>query len=114
MPVDDVAAAVRERMDRQRVLREGGRRLVFLLEEAVLHYRLVEPEVHAEQLEHLYEVMRLPSVSLGVIPLTADRRRPRPVEGFVIGTSCGSASGRNEHHKLSSAIPRAHQHPAGA
>lgn len=82
--VDDVAAAVQERMDRQRVLREGGRRFVFLLEEAVLHYRLVEPAIHAEQLEHLYEVMRLPSVSLGVIPLTADRRRPRPVEGFVI------------------------------
>lgn len=82
--VDDVAAAVEERMDRQRVLREGNRRFVFLLEEAVLHYRLVDPAVHVEQLGHLYEVMSIPSVSLGVIPLTADRRRPRPVEGFVI------------------------------
>lgn len=82
--VDDVAAAVEERMDRQRVLRQGNRRFVFLLEEAVLHYRLVDPAAHVEQLGHLYEVMSIPSVSLGVIPLTADRRRPRPVEGFVI------------------------------
>ncbi|MCG5219009.1 helix-turn-helix domain-containing protein [Streptosporangium sp. KLBMP 9127] len=82
--MDDVAAAVAERMDRQRVLREGRRKFVFVLEEAVLRYRLTEPAAHAEQLAHLLEVMKLPSVSLGLIPLAADRVCNRPVEGFVL------------------------------
>ncbi|KAB2351474.1 helix-turn-helix domain-containing protein [Actinomadura rudentiformis] len=82
--IDDVAAAVAERMNRQRVLREGNRRFVFILEEAVLHYRLTGPAAHAEQLGHLLEVMKLPAVSLGIIPLDADRVQARPAEGFAI------------------------------
>jgi transcriptional regulator with XRE-family HTH domain len=82
--INDVAEAVTERMSRQSVLREGNRRFVFLLEEAVLHYRLTGAEAHAGQLRHLLDVMTLPSVSLGVIPLDADRITSRPIEGFVI------------------------------
>ncbi|MFG1997518.1 helix-turn-helix domain-containing protein [Spirillospora sp. NPDC048911] len=82
--IDDVAAAVAERMDRQRVLREGNRRFVFILEEAVLRYRLTGPAAHAEQLGHLLEVMKLPAVSLGIIPMDADRLQARPAEGFVV------------------------------
>ncbi|WP_131735630.1 helix-turn-helix domain-containing protein [Actinomadura roseirufa] len=82
--IDDVDAAVAERMDRQRVLREGNRRFAFILEEAVLHYRLTGPAAHAEQLGHLLEVMKLAAVSLGIIPLDAERLRARPAEGFVI------------------------------
>jgi transcriptional regulator with XRE-family HTH domain len=81
---EDLTAAVEERMDRQRVLREGRHRFMFVVEEAVLHYRLCPPPVHAGQLAHLLEVMHLPSVSFGVIPLTAERERPRPVEGFTM------------------------------
>ncbi|GAA1555293.1 helix-turn-helix transcriptional regulator [Actinomadura kijaniata] len=82
--IDDVAAAVAERVDRQRILREGQRRFVFILEEAVLRYRLTGPAAHAEQLGHLLEVMELPAVSLGIVPLDADRIQARPTEGFVI------------------------------
>ncbi|MFF5112037.1 Scr1 family TA system antitoxin-like transcriptional regulator [Streptosporangium sp. NPDC000509] len=71
-------------MDRQRVLRQGNRKFVFIPEEAVLCYRLTSTVEHAEQLAHLMEIMKFPSVSIGVIPLTVDREYVRPIEGFVI------------------------------
>ncbi|WP_165969195.1 helix-turn-helix transcriptional regulator [Actinomadura sp. KC06] len=73
--IDDVAEAVAERMDRQRVLRRPDARFVFVLEEQVLHHRVIPARQHVEQLEHLLRVARLPSVSLGIIPLTTDRSR---------------------------------------
>ncbi|NEA23777.1 helix-turn-helix domain-containing protein [Actinomadura bangladeshensis] len=86
--VDDVAAAVDERMERQRVLRRPDARFVFLLEEQVLHHRVVPAHVHAEQLSYLLAVARLPSVSLGIIPLHAERaltgHRVWPEHTFVI------------------------------
>lgn len=82
--VDDVASAVAERMDRQKVLRRPNARWVFVFEEAVLRYRPYAAEVHAAQLRHLLTVMRLPKVSLGVIPMGADRRNMSPDESFNI------------------------------
>ncbi|WP_158566769.1 helix-turn-helix domain-containing protein [Actinomadura craniellae] len=86
--VDDVAEAVDERMDRQRVLRRPDARFVFVLEEQVLHHRVVSAGVHAEQLRHLLALARWPSVSLGVIPLAAGRvhggHRVWPEHTFVI------------------------------
>ncbi|MGI5325055.1 helix-turn-helix domain-containing protein [Actinomadura nitritigenes] len=86
--VDDVADAVDERMERQRVLRRPDARFVFLLEEQVLHHRVAPADVHTEQLQHLLAVARLPSVSLGIIPLSADRthagHRVWPEHTFVI------------------------------
>jgi hypothetical protein len=38
----------------------------------------------ADQLRHLLEVMRLPAVSLGIIPTTVDRTTRWPVEDFYI------------------------------
>lgn len=71
--VDDVAEAVGERMDRQSVLHRQDARWVFILEEEVLWHRTIPREAHREQLQHLLAVMRLPSVSLGIIPRTAER-----------------------------------------
>jgi transcriptional regulator with XRE-family HTH domain len=71
--VDDVTEAVAERMDRQNVLRRPGARFVFVLEEDVLWHRTTPSATHADQLRHLLEVMRLPSVSLGIIPRATDR-----------------------------------------
>jgi transcriptional regulator with XRE-family HTH domain len=84
IPVDDVASAVAERMDRQHVLYEGDHRFAFVLEAAALHYQVGGPEVLAGQLRHLLDVMRLPSVSLGIIPTTVDRTPRWPVEDFYI------------------------------
>jgi transcriptional regulator with XRE-family HTH domain len=81
--MDDVADAVAARMERQRVLYDGGRRFAFLIEEPVLRNTLSAPETQRTQLEHLLMVSRLPNVSLGVIPVS--QRRPRlPVENFWI------------------------------
>ncbi|XUZ98069.1 DUF5753 domain-containing protein [Streptomyces araujoniae] len=81
--VDDVAEAVRARMERQRLLREGGRRFSFLVEESVLRNGIGGADVLAGQLRHLLTLGSLPEVGLGVVPARADRSR-MPVEGFWI------------------------------
>lgn len=81
IPTADLDAAVTARIARQRVLREGDHRFAFLVEESALWVRLGGAEVLADQLAHLLQVMRLPSVSLGVIPADVDRDA-WPVEGF--------------------------------
>jgi hypothetical protein len=81
---DDVEAAVAERMDRQHIVREGVHQFSIVLEEGVLRHRIAGPEVMAGQLGHLLSVASLPSVSLGIIPLDADRSRMWPVESFFL------------------------------
>ncbi|MEU1076916.1 MULTISPECIES: helix-turn-helix transcriptional regulator [unclassified Streptomyces] len=81
--VDDVAAAVAARMERQRVLFEGDRRFAFLVEESVLRTGVGGADVMAGQLDRLVSVASLPHVSLGVVPMTPDRER-WPAEGFWI------------------------------
>jgi hypothetical protein len=82
--IDDVDEAVRVRMAKQRVVHEGHHSFAILLEEAALRYRIGGPEVMAGQLGHLLASAALPSVSLGIIPLTADRSGIWPVEGFFL------------------------------
>jgi transcriptional regulator with XRE-family HTH domain len=85
--VDDIAEAVAERAARQGYLHQPGRQFVFVIEEPVLRFRPYGPAVQRGQLTHLLEVMRLSSVSLGIIPLAADRRGRRPRESFDITDS---------------------------
>ncbi len=82
--VDDVAEAVAERLDRQRVLREGVHRFLFVVEESVLYCRAVPVAVHREQLRHLLQVMSLPSVVLGIVPMDAARPLLWPSEAFTM------------------------------
>jgi transcriptional regulator with XRE-family HTH domain len=81
---DDVLAATEVRMQRQRVLREGGRRFGLLLEESALHNGIGGPEVMAPQLAHLISVACLPNVSLGVIPNSPNREVAWPTELFWV------------------------------
>ncbi|WP_405925393.1 helix-turn-helix domain-containing protein [Streptomyces sp. NBC_00035] len=81
--VDDVDAAVASRMERQQILHEAGRTFAFLLEESVLRSGMGGREVMAGQLGQLITVGSLPNVSLGIVPMRADRSR-MPVEGFWI------------------------------
>jgi transcriptional regulator with XRE-family HTH domain len=81
---DDIAEAVAERTDRQQVLRQSSHRFMFVLEEQVLRYRFCPNEVLREQLIHLREATRLPTVRLGVIPTGASRVGVFPREGFVM------------------------------
>ncbi|AZS70849.1 transcriptional regulator [Streptomyces lydicus] len=82
--VDDVEEAVRVRVDKQHILHNGNHRFSIILEEAALRYRIGGVKTMAGQLGHLLKVSRVPSVSLGIIPLTADRSALCPVEGFFL------------------------------
>jgi transcriptional regulator with XRE-family HTH domain len=79
---DDVDAAVQVRVDKQHVLHQGDHRFAIVLEESVLRYPVGGTETMAGQLGHLLTASTLPSVSLGVVPLGADRSAMWPVEGF--------------------------------
>ncbi|WP_327159532.1 Scr1 family TA system antitoxin-like transcriptional regulator [Streptomyces zaomyceticus] len=80
---DDVAEAVAARVARSRFLYGGGHRYVVLMEESVLRYRTADPEAMRGQLRHLLTVMPLASVSLGIIPFTA-QRTVWPLEAFYV------------------------------
>jgi hypothetical protein len=69
------------RLDRQRLLIEGGRVFAFLIEESVLRNGLGGAYVMSEQLRHLIDIARLPNVSLGIVPARPDRKH-WPVEDF--------------------------------
>ncbi|MFD5097411.1 helix-turn-helix domain-containing protein [Streptomyces albidochromogenes] len=80
---NDVAEAVAARNARSRFLYEGGHRYVVLMEESVLRYRTADPDAMRGQLRHLLAVMPLASVSLGIIPFTA-QRTVWPLEAFYL------------------------------
>ncbi len=82
--VDDVDAAVAERMDRQQSLFAGDHRFAIVLEEGTLYYQVGGPQVLAGQLRHLLGVAGLPNMSLGIIPQDVDRSLMWPVEMFFI------------------------------
>ena len=69
---NDIEAAVESRRKRAGLLRHGDHRFVAIVDEAVLRRRVGGPDVMAEQLSYLLEVMALPSVALGVIPFGQD------------------------------------------
>lgn len=80
---NDVTEAVAARVARSRFLYEGGHRFAVVLEESVLRHRIGTPETMAGQLRHLLTVMPLASVSLGVIPFSAERV-VWPLEAFYL------------------------------
>ncbi|EFL13876.1 DUF5753 domain-containing protein [Streptomyces sp. C] len=80
---DDLDAAVAARINRQRFLRDGHRRFGVILEETALRSRFGGPDVMAAQLGHLLQVAALPHVSLGIVPMSADRGM-WPAEGFWV------------------------------
>ncbi|MFE6625191.1 helix-turn-helix domain-containing protein [Streptomyces sp. NPDC057740] len=80
---NDVAEAVAARVARSRFLYEGGHCFVVLMEESVLRFRTAGPDAMRGQLRHLLAVMPLASVSLGIIPFTA-QRTVWPLEAFYL------------------------------
>ncbi|MEU5112028.1 helix-turn-helix transcriptional regulator [Streptomyces longwoodensis] len=84
IPVDDSAAAARARIERSRIIHEGGRRFVFVVEEAALRSRVCDDAAMAAQLGYLLTAGALPQVSLGVIPMAAPGRAQWPRETFHV------------------------------
>ncbi|MFE4971531.1 helix-turn-helix domain-containing protein [Kitasatospora sp. NPDC056651] len=80
---DDMERAIAAKMERANVIHAGDHRFAFVVEEAVLRYRLGNAEAMAGQLGHLLAVISLPRVSLGIIPFTAERSM-WPVESFRV------------------------------
>ena len=70
---NDIEAAVAARMERQRVICQGGKRFVAVLEEQALRTWFGTAETQAGQLGRLLEVMSLPAASLGIIPMMTER-----------------------------------------
>lgn len=81
--IDDVDQALAVRVERQRLLRDGGKVFAFLLEEPILSSGVVSASVMAKQLQHLVEAGTLPNVSVGIVPARPDRDA-WPVEDFWI------------------------------
>jgi transcriptional regulator with XRE-family HTH domain len=80
---DDVTKAVAARMHRNQILHEPGHQFAVVIEESVLRHRIGDAAVMANQLGYLLKAMSLPSVSLGIIPFTADSRRMWTLEPFT-------------------------------
>ncbi len=70
---DDLNDAVAARMERQRVIYQRGKRFLVLLEEQALRTWFGSAETQAGQLDRLLAVMSLPNVSVGIIPMMAER-----------------------------------------
>ncbi|MCK7626192.1 helix-turn-helix transcriptional regulator [Streptomyces sp. RS10V-4] len=70
---DDSARAAAARVDRSRVIRDGHRRVVLVVEEDVLFHRVADNAEMAAQLGYLLAAMSYPAVSLGIIPRSVRR-----------------------------------------
>jgi transcriptional regulator with XRE-family HTH domain len=81
---NDVEGAVQVRNERLKLLNQKDRTFAVLIEEAVLRNVMGDTDVMAGQLGYLLTVSELPSVSLGILPLGADRTAMPPVEDFWI------------------------------
>jgi transcriptional regulator with XRE-family HTH domain len=69
----DLDAAVAARMERQKIIWEARKRFVVVLEEQALRTWFGTADVQAGQLGRLLEMMSVPTVSLGIIPLMTER-----------------------------------------
>lgn len=79
----DLHAAVQARMQRQRVLYQASKQFTVVLEEQALRTWFGTAEIQAGQLGRLLEVMSIPTVSLGIIPMMTERTGV-PSAGFWI------------------------------
>lgn len=70
---NDLDAALRARMERQKIIYSGNRRFIVILEENALRVRVGSPDTMAGQLDRLLATISLPRVSLGIIPQAAPR-----------------------------------------
>jgi len=70
---DDMDATVAAKAERTAIALSPAKRIAVVLGEQALHTRFGTPEEHADQLTHLLSVMRLPFVSVGLIPADTQR-----------------------------------------
>jgi hypothetical protein len=71
-------AAVEARMRRQESLYDPAKTFQFLVCEAALYHRSCPPDVMAEQLDRLYNLVGQRRIELGILPFGAQLRRTAP------------------------------------
>lgn len=69
LPIDDVDAAVAQRMQRQQMLYDDSKQFDLLIVEPVLRYLLVPPAAMRAQLDRLQTAVDLPNVRFGILPM---------------------------------------------
>lgn len=69
----NIAQKVYDRLQRQRVIRDGRKRFRFVIPEAVLRWPFDDVDEQIEQLERLLEVVGRPNVDLRIAPLAGTR-----------------------------------------
>lgn len=67
----DTSRLVELKLERQAVLRDGGKRFDFVLTESAIRWMICEGSVMARQLEHLVSLSQLPHVDIRVLLLSA-------------------------------------------
>lgn len=80
---DDSMNAAEARVSRAQAIFRPRNRVAVLIEEQVLRYRFADDAVMHDQIDYLSEVMSLPNISVGVVPLGA-RRSLWGLEAFYI------------------------------
>ncbi len=85
--LDDLDTAVATRMERQRVIYRGDKRFAVVLEEQALRTWFGTAEIQAGQLGRLLEMMSVPTVSLGIIPMMAERTAIASAGFWIFDTS---------------------------
>lgn len=80
---DDTDATVDMKAERTAIALSPAKRLAVVLGEQALHTRFGTPSEHANQLAHLLALMRLPFVSVGIIPADIQRQAMATI-GFWI------------------------------
>jgi hypothetical protein len=80
---DDADATVAMKAERTAIALSPTKRIAVVLGEQALRTRRGTPSDHADQLTHLLSLMRLPFISLGIIPADIQRRALATV-GFWI------------------------------
>ncbi len=70
---DDIDATVAMKAERTAVALTPAKRVAVVLGEQALHTRWGSPAEHTDQLTHVLSLMRLPFVSVGIIPAGAQR-----------------------------------------
>jgi transcriptional regulator with XRE-family HTH domain len=69
---DDLAAAVKARMDRQVILQDDTKHLEFIIAETALRWRIGPPATMRAQIDRIMSAATLPPVTVGIIPMSAE------------------------------------------
>jgi len=93
LEIDDVDAAVQERMARAQMLYDPAKRWEFLIAEPVLRWLLPAPAVMRAQLDRLQGVIGLERIRLGIVPMGVElKTTPQNTVAIYVGAETVTVS----------------------